>query len=77
MTHPLKHRSSRLTDGPDRAPARAMMKAIGFRNDDLARSLVGAANEVSVPLLLDDFDYISTRTPAPRRSQTNGPLYDI
>ena len=62
MTHPLKHRSSRLTDGPDRAPARAMMKAVGFGNDDLARPLVGVAHEASVPLLLDDFDYISTRT---------------
>jgi dihydroxy-acid dehydratase len=44
MTHPLKHRSSRLTDGPDRAPARAMMKAVGFGNDDLARPLVGVAH---------------------------------
>jgi dihydroxy-acid dehydratase len=36
-----KRRSSALTDGPDRAGARAMMKAVGFSDDDLARPLVG------------------------------------
>jgi dihydroxy-acid dehydratase len=41
--HP-KHRSSALTDGPDRAPARAMLKAVGFSDADLARPLVGVAN---------------------------------
>src|SRR5690349_24823615 len=35
--------SHALTDGPDRAPARAMLKAIGFTDDDLARPLVGVA----------------------------------
>ena len=30
-----------LTDGPDRAGARAMLKAIGFTDDDLAKPLVG------------------------------------
>ena len=38
---PDKHRSARLTDGPDRAPARAMLKAIGFSDEDLARPLIG------------------------------------
>ncbi|MDQ3938127.1 MAG: dihydroxy-acid dehydratase, partial [Chloroflexota bacterium] len=38
-----KHRSAPLTDGPDRAPARAMLKAIGFTDEDLARPLVGVA----------------------------------
>ena len=41
--HP-KHRSSALTDGPDRAPARAMLKAVGFSDEDLARPLIGVAN---------------------------------
>ena len=38
-----KHRSSALTDGPARAGARAMLKAAGFSNEDLARPLVGVA----------------------------------
>jgi len=42
-SHPLKRRSAALTDGPDRAPARAMLKAIGFTDDDLARPIVGVA----------------------------------
>src|SRR6202165_4250146 len=40
----LKHRSRGITDGRDRAPARAMFKAIGFTDDDLAKPLVGVAN---------------------------------
>lgn len=44
MTDPLKHHSRYLTDGPDRAPARAMLKAVGFTNEDLARPLVGVAH---------------------------------
>ncbi|HSL97738.1 MAG TPA: dihydroxy-acid dehydratase [Candidatus Deferrimicrobiaceae bacterium] len=42
-TDPGKRHSHALTDGPDRAPARAMLKAIGFSDDDLARPLVGVA----------------------------------
>jgi len=44
MTSDLKHKSHDLTDGPGRAPARAMLKAVGFTDDDLARPLVGVAN---------------------------------
>ncbi|WP_447860100.1 dihydroxy-acid dehydratase [Nitrospira calida] len=33
-----------LLQGPSRAPARAMLKAVGFTDDDLARPLVGVAN---------------------------------
>jgi dihydroxy-acid dehydratase len=40
---PAKRRSAALTDGPDRAPARAMLKAVGFTDDDLARPLIGVA----------------------------------
>jgi dihydroxy-acid dehydratase len=40
---PAKRRSAALTDGPDRAPARAMLKGTGFTDDDLARPLVGVS----------------------------------
>jgi dihydroxy-acid dehydratase len=40
---PAKRRSAALTDGPDRAGARAMLKAVGFTDDDLARPLVGVS----------------------------------
>src|SRR5499425_675457 len=39
-----KHRSRGITEGRDRAPARAMFKAIGFSDDDLRKPLVGVAN---------------------------------
>ncbi len=42
-TDPAKRRSRLLTDGVDRAPARAMLKAVGFTDDDLAKPLVGVA----------------------------------
>jgi dihydroxy-acid dehydratase len=40
----LKHRSAALTEGPSRAAARAMLKAVGFSDADLHRPLVGIAN---------------------------------
>src|SRR5437667_658805 len=40
----LKHRSRNITDGRDRAPARAMYKSIGFTDDDLAKPLIAVAN---------------------------------
>ena len=39
-----KHRSRNITDGRDRAPARAMFKSIGFTDDDLAKPLIAVAN---------------------------------
>jgi dihydroxy-acid dehydratase len=42
-TDPAKRRSAAITDGVDRAPARAMLKGIGFDDDALARPLVGIA----------------------------------
>ena len=45
MTHnPLKPRSGVITDGPSRAPARAMFKAVGFTDEDLRRPIIGVAN---------------------------------
>src|SRR6202045_2441076 len=40
----LKQRSRGITDGRDRAPARAMFKAIGFTDADLRKPLIGVAN---------------------------------
>ena len=40
---PAKRHSAALTDGPDRAAARGMLKAIGFTDDDLARPIIGVA----------------------------------
>lgn len=43
VTDPAKRTSSALTDGADRAPARAMLKAVGFTDEDLARPIIGVA----------------------------------
>ncbi|HXY86186.1 MAG TPA: dihydroxy-acid dehydratase [Gaiellaceae bacterium] len=40
---PAKRHSAALTDGVERAPARAMLKGTGFDDDDLARPLIGVA----------------------------------
>ncbi|HEU4440359.1 MAG TPA: dihydroxy-acid dehydratase [Methylomirabilota bacterium] len=40
---PRKH-SRVLLEGPDRAPARAMMKAVGFGDEDLSRPQIGVAH---------------------------------
>lgn len=37
-------KSDRLKSGPDRAPARAMLKGVGFTDEDLKRPLIGVAN---------------------------------
>ena len=44
--HPLTRsiKSTALTEGPSRAPARAMLKAVGFSDADLHKPLVGIAN---------------------------------
>jgi dihydroxy-acid dehydratase len=36
--------SNPLTSGPHRAPARAMLKAVGFSDADLQKPLIGIAN---------------------------------
>jgi dihydroxy-acid dehydratase len=41
---PLNARSRAITQGPNRAPARAMLKAIGFTDEDLAKPIIGIAN---------------------------------
>ena len=37
-------RSAAITEGPSRAPARAMLKAVGFTDADLRKPLIGVAN---------------------------------
>src|ERR1700726_2355662 len=44
MTLDPKQHSRVITDGRNRAGARAMLKAIGFTDDDLARPIIGVAN---------------------------------
>src|SRR5439155_17657077 len=44
LSDDLRQNSRVMLDGPGRAPARAMMKAIGFNDDDLRRPLVGVAH---------------------------------
>src|SRR5512137_417747 len=40
----MKLQSHVITQGRDRAPARAMLKGIGFTDEDLARPIIGVAN---------------------------------
>ncbi len=40
----MKLQSHTITQGRDRAPARAMLKAIGFTDEDLAKPIIGVAN---------------------------------
>src|SRR5438045_8571222 len=40
----LKSNSKAISDGPNRAPARAMLKASGFTDEDLRRPFIGVAN---------------------------------
>jgi dihydroxy-acid dehydratase len=40
----LRHNSRQLTDGPERAPARAYLKGIGYTAEDLEKPIVGVAS---------------------------------
>src|SRR5437868_4491637 len=44
MAKDLRHRSHVLYDGPDRAPARSYLKAIGLTDADIAKPMVGIAS---------------------------------
>jgi dihydroxy-acid dehydratase len=44
VSRDLRRRSRVILDGPDRAPARAYLKGIGFDSEALARPIVGIAN---------------------------------
>jgi len=43
----MKHRSREITEGPERAPARAMLLAMGLTQDDLDKPFVAIANLAS------------------------------
>ncbi|MGI8753832.1 MAG: dihydroxy-acid dehydratase, partial [Acidimicrobiales bacterium] len=50
MTDPMKPRSHEVTDGMERAPARAMLRAVGMTDEDWGKPQVGVAsswNEVT------------------------------
>jgi len=44
----LRRHSSVIVDGPDRAPSRAMLRAVGFTEADFAKSVVGIASTWSM-----------------------------
>ncbi|HEY6401866.1 MAG TPA: dihydroxy-acid dehydratase, partial [Blastocatellia bacterium] len=44
MSFNPKHLSHIVTNGRDRAPARSMLKAIGFTDEDLAKPIIGVAH---------------------------------
>jgi dihydroxy-acid dehydratase len=44
VSYDPRHRSRVILAGRDRAPARAMLKGIGFTDEDLAKPIVGIAN---------------------------------
>jgi dihydroxy-acid dehydratase len=43
----LKRKSHVVTDGPDRAPARSMLRAVGLQDEDMDKPFVGIANLAS------------------------------
>ncbi len=43
----LKHKSHAVSDGPDRAPARSMLRAVGLTNEDMDKPFVAVGNLAS------------------------------
>ncbi len=43
-TNKMKPRSSLVTDGMERAPARGMLRAVGFKDEDFAKPQIGVAS---------------------------------
>src|SRR3954465_15961178 len=48
--NPLKRFSHVISEGVDRAPARAMLKGIGFTEEDMHKPFIGIANTVVVTM---------------------------
>ncbi|HEY5038217.1 MAG TPA: dihydroxy-acid dehydratase, partial [bacterium] len=44
MMNKLKHRSSMMTEGDKRAPNRAMLRAVGFKDADFEKPIIGIAS---------------------------------
>ncbi|HEX2240961.1 MAG TPA: dihydroxy-acid dehydratase, partial [Actinomycetota bacterium] len=74
-TNPAKRTSAALTEGPDRAPARAMLKGAGFTDEDLARPIVGVATTwiETMPCNLNQRD-LATHVKAGIRSAGGTPM---
>lgn len=47
-TGPLRPHSSIVLDGPDRAPSRAMLYAVGFKSEDFQKPIIGVASTWSM-----------------------------
>ncbi len=47
MSDPLNRRSRITTEGDERAPGRAMLRAIGFRDEDFGKPIIGVAHAQS------------------------------
>jgi len=47
MKNRLKHRSSMMTEGDKRAPNRAMLRAVGFKDEDFKKPIVGISSSWS------------------------------
>ena len=45
---PLRQHSSVVVDGPDRAPNRSMLRAVGFKDEDFKKSVIGIASTWSM-----------------------------
>ena len=43
-TNKMKPRSGLVTDGMERAPARGMLRAVGFKDEDFAKAQIGIAS---------------------------------
>ena len=43
----MKHRSHVVSDGPDRAPARSMLRAVGLNDEDMDKPFIAVANLAS------------------------------
>ena len=43
----IKHKSYVVTDGPDRAPARSMLRAVGLNDDDMDKPFIAVGNLAS------------------------------
>jgi len=70
-TSDVRSRSRQVTEGPQRAPHRAMLRATGLGDDDLRKPLIGVAsswNEVTPCNLHLDVDAKDVKEGVRRRS---------
>ncbi len=65
-------RSRAITEGVERTPNRAMLRAVGFRDEDFAKPIIGVANAYSTitPCNLSLNDLTSSAVAALRQAGT-------